>query len=474
MKSIYKILMIIAVIFSITACGDAFLEQTPQQSVDSDLAISTLADADIALNGCYDNLQDVNLYARDYFVVCDIATDNSKLRPENAGRFLDIYYWSITATDGYMAGFWTHGYETLNRINNILLRIDDLEGDDVEKARIKGEASGLRAVTHLLLVNLFGQAYNENPAGPGIPIMTEPAGVDYEPARNTVAEVYAQILADLDVADNNLSYNTQNLYFTKAAAKALKSRVYLYMNDWANAKAEAEAVINSGLYSLADYVVADNPDGAAAGDYIKAWAQASNSESIFNIGFTTTDYHSVDMLGYMYLKEGYGDVIPTTDLMDLYSDADMRNNWFYVDGDYTYTNKYPGIEGARAGVDNIPVTRLSEVYLNAAEANVELGNEAIAITYLDEIIHRSDAAVGTTTATGAALRAKILLERRKELPFEGHRFWDLKRNGDDVVRVDKTVPDAIALIVAGSDDYAYPIPQIEINVNTNIVQNPGY
>jgi len=474
MKNIYKILMIIAVIFT-TACGDEFLEQTPQQSVASDIAISTVADANIALNGCYDNLQEENLLARTYYIVSDLATDNSKMRPENAGRYINEYYWTVTASNGYGGGFWTDGYETLNRINNILVRIDDLEGSDAEKARIKGEASGLRALTHLILTNYFAQAYNEDPNGLAIPIVTEPLGVDAEPARNTISEVYTQILADLDVADANLSYGTSNLYFSKAAAKALKSRVYLYMNDWANAKAEAEAVINSGAYSLVDYTVSGNVV-VEAGDYaIDAWAQEATSEDIFNIGFTTTDNQSVDMLGYMYLQVGYGDVIPTTDLMSLYSATDLRNNWFYESDDgYTYTCKYPGIVGARTGVDNIPVARLSELYLNAAEANYELGNEDLARTQLDEIKQRADLSAAATTATGAPLREAILLERRKELCYEGHRFWDLKRRGLDIVRTDLTNPNATATIVAGSNDYAYPIPQFEIEVNSNIQQNPGY
>jgi hypothetical protein len=473
MKSIYKILMLIAVILSITACGDDFLDQTPQQSVDSDLAISTLADAKIALNGCYDAFQEETVLARDYYVVCDIASDNSKLRPENSGRFLSPYYWSMTATDGYVSDFWTDTYDAINRVNNILVKIDDLEGDDAERARIKGEASGLRALGHLILVNYFAQAYNENPAGPGIPILTEPAGVDYEPSRNTIAEVYTQILADLEVADNNLNYTSSNLYFSKGAAKVLKSRVYLYMNDWANAKAEAEELINSGAYSLAPYELNPDEKTIAADYYVNAWALDNNDESIFSIGFTTVDNQSVDMLGYMYLKSGYGDAIPTTDLMDLYSDTDMRNYWFYVDGDYTYTNKYPGLKSARPGVDNIPVARLSEAYLNAAEANYELGNETEALAQVNAILKRADAG-SSYGSSGAALLSDILKERRKELAFEGHRFWDLKRRGLDIVRVDRTVENAAALIEAGSNDYAFPIPQIEINVNTNIVQNPGY
>ena len=180
------------------------------------------------------------------------------------------------------------------------------------------------------------------------------------------------------------------------------------------------------------------------------------------------------MLGYMYLKVGYGDVIPTTDLMSLYSATDLRQNWFYVDGDYTYTSKYPGIEGGKAGVDNIPVTRLSEAYLNAAEANYELGNEDLARTQLDAIRQRADASAPASTETAGPLREKILLERRKELAYEGHRFWDLKRRGLNIERVDLTVPNATATVVAGSNDFAYPIPQIEIEVNSNIVPNPGY
>lgn len=460
MRKIFGIIILGIVLLS--SCTEEFLDRQPEQSVATENAIIDVNSAQVALNGVYDELQHESTYARDYVIIGDLAADNTRMRPENSGRFLNIYDWNLTNQSGYITGPWNQFYDVINRANNVIMKTPEIEtGDSLRKEQIVGEALMVRALAHFNLVTFFGQPYQhtEDASHLGIPILTEPADVDYSPTRNTVAEVYEQVITDLNDAMSKMNGQTTTpFYASKMGAAALLSRVHLYKHDYEMAKRYADTVINSGQYSL-----------VSQENYIEGWSEESTSESIFSIKFTSVDNISVDMLGYMYLYSGYGDIIPTQDLMDLYDDKDIRNEWFYLaDDEYIHTQKYPDGQ-----TDNTPILRLSEMYLNKAEAEFQLGNEAAAREALNEI--RTRAGLNPETgATGAILRDMIYEERRRELAFEGHHFWDLQRTSRDVVRDDVTKPSDPRVIEYGSHYYAYPIPQRELNVNQEIEQNPGW
>ena len=459
MRKIFGIIILGIVLLS--SCTEEFLDRAPEQSVATEDAIVDVNSAQVALNGVYDELQAISLYARDYMIISDLATDNTRMRAENSGRFLNVYDWNLTEQSGYMSGPWNQAYDVINRANNVILKTPQIEiGDSAAKAQIVGEALMIRALTHFNLVNFFGQPYQytTDASHLGVPILTEPAPVDYNPSRNTVAEVYTQVITDLEDAYDMMSASSNAFYCSKYGAAALLSRVYLYMGDWTNAKAYAEEVIKDGSCCLL-------PEES----YIAGWSEESTSESIFSIKFTETDNYSVDMLGYMYLNSGYGDVIPTQDIMDIYDDKDIRNEWFYLGADENiHIQKYP-----QGRTDNTPVLRLSEMYLNLAEAEYQLGNPEAARTALNMIRERAGLNP-ETGATGGILRGFIYDERRRELAFEGHHLWDLQRTSRDIVRDDVTKPSDPKVIEYGSHYYAYPIPRRELNVNPNIEQNPGW
>ena len=459
MRKIFGI--IIAGIVLLSSCTEEFLDRAPEQSVATEDAIVDVNSAQVALNGVYDELQTVSLYGRDYMIIGDLAADNTRMRAENSGRFLNVYDWNLTEQTGYVAGPWNQWYDVINRANNVIQKTPQIQkGDSTAKVQIVGEALMIRALAHFGMVNFFAQPYQytSDASHPGVPLLTEPAPVDYNPSRNTVAEVYAQVIEDLEVAYDNMAASTNAFYASKYGAAALLSRVYLYMGDWTNAKAYAEEVIEDGGYTL---VPQEN--------YMTGWSEESTSESILSIKFTATDNLSVDMLGYMYLNSGYGDILPTQDIMDIYDEDDIRNGWFYMAEDENiHIQKYP--QGQR---DNTPVIRLSEMYLNLAEAEYRLENEPAARDALNMIRERAGLNP-ETGATGSVLRGFIYDERRRELAFEGHHFWDLQRTSRDVVRDDVTKPADPKVIEYGSHNYAYPIPRRELNVNPNIEQNPGW
>ena len=188
------------------------------------------------------------------------------------------------------------------------------------------------------------------------------------------------------------------------------------------------------------------------------------------------------MLGSMYMETGYGDILATEDLLDLYDAGDVRLGWFRESGGLTYIEKFPGRRTdytipesqVNIAINNHAIFRLAEMYLNAAEAEALLGNYATAASLLSAITSRAGAA--PVLETGAGLVDRIKVERRKELCFEGHRLWDLQRWHENVERTDLTSPAVIAEVEYGSYLYAYPIPDREVQANPVIAeqQNPGY
>lgn len=482
MKNIKYIIIVLISSFALSACSEDFLETEPYENLSTTVAISSVNDAAVALMGSYSALQSSNYYGRNFVVTGDVASDNVKVSPSNSGRFLGEYQFAMIATSGNPTALWNIAYDAIDRANHIIEILPTLtDGTDAERNQLLGEALAVRALVHFDLVRYFAQPYNlsdatiadgANGAGGhlGVPyVLISEIGI---PARNTVAEVYTNIIADLNNAISQMATTGESERFSGLAAKALLSRVYLYTENWTEAKAMANDVINSGAYSL-----------VGNANYVASWSEQTTSESIFSLNFSIVDYPSTNALGYIYLESGYGDLVPTQDLLDLYGAGDVRHyeetavddngvsGLFKLVSGAVYINKYPGRAGTD-GLDNTPILRLSEVYLNRAEANAELGNTVEAQADLDLIRQRCNPSEAGVAVAGNALIDEILLERRRELSFEGQRLWDITRRKNDIVRTDHNLAN-------GTTSYpnvlfSYPIPQREIDANENMVQNNGY
>jgi len=483
MKYMKYILMVIFSGFLLNSCTKDFLETEPYENLSTAVAISSVDDATVALMGAYSALQSSNYYGRNFVVTPDVASDNVKVSPENSGRFLSEYNYSMIATSGNPRTFWNIAYDAIDRTNHIIEIIPSLEsGDAADRNQILGEALAIRALVHFDLVRYFAQPYNlsDNSAADNANGSGGHLGVPYikiseigTPSRNTVAEVYTEIVADLQEAISLMaSTNTTSGRFSGIGAKALLAKVYLYMEDWANTKQMAADVINSGVYSL-----------VPTASYISSWGLEYSTESVLSLAMSIVDYRQTNALGYIYLESGYGDLVATADLMDLYEaddvrgydennlDADGVSGWFKLVSGAVYINKYPGRDGTD-GLDNTPILRLSEMYLIRAEAQAELGETTAAVADLDLIRQRGNPSATATTVAGAALIDEILLERQKDLAFEGNRLWDLTRRKRSVVRVDHTLENGTTPYP--NVRFAYPIPQRELDANPNMVQNKGY
>lgn len=482
MKKIKITLIYFAVAAFLFSCSDEFLDIDPQMNLSTDMAIGNVADATVALTGVYDGLQSTETYyARDFVVAADISGDDVKVSPQNSGRFLTEYNLSWTAAGGVHGGFWNRAYNTINRTNNILSRIDGLEAigpnQIAEKDHIQGEALALRALVHFDLVRVFAKPYSWDPNALGVPYMS--ASVISLPARDPLSFVYDRIIEDLLDAIDYLTMPEGVTIrprgpeaFTLRGAQALLARVYLYKGDWANARAMAETVINSNKYSL-----------VSNANYIQSWGQDFSTESIFSIAMIhPNDYSATNALGYIYVRAGYGDLHPTNEIINLLENAggtapgdDVRFDAFIKmeSNDVQYINKFPGRGGVN-GLDNTPVIRLSEMYLIAAEAAANIGGQdAAAQGFLNAIVKRGNPNAADITLTGDALKERIALEKRIEFAFEGHRFFDIKRRSENLSRGADCTAD-VCFLEHGSNRLILPIPRREIEANPNMVQNPGY
>ncbi len=460
-------LLLVVAIFGFS-CTDLLVLE-PQQAISNDAFLLSIADFRAAVNGAYDEIQNDDYYGRTMPLVPDIMGEDVK-QSAQCNRYQEFADFEGQPLSGheYENDLWAAIYEVINMVNAVInnSEYEPLSTVQTEFNQLIGEAHAIRALAHFDLVRMWAQHYTftAGASHPGIPIVLVADNTNL-PSRNTVAEVYTQVIADFNQAISLMTLTRAgSAMLSKEAAQALLSRVYLYMEDFTNSIAMADAVINSGEYSLVT--------GAA---YVTQFEDGNSSEAIFEIAYDELDYEGSDSFGAMYKKTGYGDYLPAKDLLNLFADTtDIRWGMFIYDPDLTdiyasmRVNKYPTL----TNIDNVPVIRLSEVYLNRAEANAQLGNDALAQADLDIIRQRGLATAPDITLTGSALLDEILIERRRELCYEGHRIFDITRHELDVDRVDFTGD--VDFVAYPSDFVILPIPTDEINVNPNIAQNPGY
>ena len=469
-----KQIFLIALVCGFTiSCSEEFLDKSPVTTLTPEQAFNDPSLLDAAVQGMYDRLQEVGYYGRDFVVLPEVASDNAQLRSDNSGRFINTYGFSLTSSNGDVAGPMDAMYEAIHGANLIIENAQNcLDCEQEELNNALGNAYAIRALAHFDLTRLYAFPYNvtDGSVAPGangqggnlgIPLVLSSIPEDF--TRNTLDQVYNQIISDLQNAEDLLPSSSSNgLYMSSYGASALLSRLYLYKEDFPKAISKANEVI-AGPYSL-----------TSNADYVDSWSNAGSSETIFEVSFSNTDYPGTNALGYIYIDEGYGDFYLTSELYDLYNPNDVRLGLYQeIDGEY-YNYKFPSRDGV-AGLANTPVLRLSEVILNKAEAMAKSGNDSGARTALDQIRLRANPNAAPTTSSGNQLISAILQERRKELAFEGHRLYDIVRNKRDMTREQGDVTgSATQTLNYPSPRMIFPIPKNETDVNPEFQQNVGY
>ena len=452
------------------SCSKDFVDLNNPQSLPLEGTIKDLSSLTNATNGVYSYFQEPDYYNRTFILFPDLMSDNAFISRRNVGFYLNYDNAALSSNDGNALGAWAAMYRVISNANLAIAGGEALAVNADQQANVNqviGEMYAARALAHFDLVRLFAQPYTftADAAHPGVPVVTTPQKEIAFPARNTVKEVYDQVIADFTKALTLLNVAKKGGYFTSDAAKALLSKVYLYKGDWTNAETYASQAIASGNQAL-----------LTNEQYVGSWAEDFSSESIFEIENTPTDRPAVNGIGFFYEQTAYGDALATKDLYDTYAETDVRKQLIEegvrenAENPAYIVHKYP--KGLTTQDDNIKVIRLSEVYLIRAEAFAsQPGKETQALADLNTIIKRADPLAVPETATGQALIDRIILERRKELAFEGNRLFDLTRRKMDVqlIQSDKTT-----VIPYGAGRLILPIPLAEKNANPDIQQNEGY
>lgn len=472
-RSIYKFLTVGLLAASILgACSKSFLDRKPDDALPQDQALNTEGLLENALNGAYSVLRSVGLYGRDIPVIGDLHGDNTFVESRNSGRYLQWYGYSVSAADGNANGMWTNAYIAIQRTNRIIAA--DVTGERADE--IKAEARAIRALMYFNLVRTFATSYSENPAAKGVPLI-----LSYDPnllpdTRNTVAEVYTQIIADLTAAYADGPEYVNSARISKYTIGGLLAKVYLNKGDYANALTAAEDVIDNSDYSLV------SPDSYV--NYFTNPAPRTDAvETMLEIDADVVNNNGFDDLGGIYVN-GYTDIYASSQLVNLFEPTDVRTELLVpgtTKGGAAATLVFKYSNASNNDRDNIKVLRLSEVYLIAAEAAARTGEEGLALDYLNALMAERDPGF-TYASAGAQLLDDIITERRKELAFEGDRLFDLNRLKLAIDRVAN--PGAITAGPGNSRlDIPYPdnrriapIPQAEIQANPNLAddQNPGY
>lgn len=470
---------------SVTSCGNDWLDLESSTEIPSEGSLVNLTDFQYSLNGIYSAMQNSDGYTGRIVYYGDVTADD--VQAASATKRTGSYYLLKYTKDNAPSSLWKIPYQLIRNANIILEEIDNIpetEENKAERSDIIGQALTLRALALFDLTRIYGYPYaKDNGASLGACIVEDVRTIDSKPARNTVAECYDAVIKDLNNAIPQLSPDFNFGKLNRWGAMLLLSRAYLYKGDNENALKVAEEAIAGA--EKKKYRLWDNEK------YPTAWADERSAsdpgEVLFEIVNTTVDSPGKESMGYLCWRSGYSDMILTSSFFGLLSEDpdDVRNKVYELYKAKAYINKYQPQKNENQADANIPLLRLSELYLNAAEAAVKLGNNAKAIEYLEPIVERANP---EKTVQGETISLeRVLNERRKELFGEGHRLYDALRNNQTIERKDVKI-DAVSSTKhlsmpdeAKKFDWNYyrvvlPIPKFEIDTNPNIAaqQNPGY
>jgi hypothetical protein len=510
MKNIIKTILLSVVVLGMSSCTEEkILDLKPINNIADTEAFTSPSLIASYMNGVY-NAAGIGQYnaaptspngGRGY-VWGAAFVEQGEARGEdvvNMATFYELTYKATydptTANNVY---YWVDGYRLINRCNLMIEGTTQAVAKGIITQAVAddyiGQAKFLRAITHFELLTYFARPYNYSAGATHPGVIYREVGVntaaeitsESAKPRNTVAECYTKVLADLDDAEKLITSNgvTGGRVVgraTKSAAIAFKTRVYLQKRDWAN-------VIAEGTKLNGRYLLTADPYGPFA-------VPATNTESIFSIQHSSTSNPGVNAgLASILKNRALVCISPILWRNSKWLADDKRREdgkFIYTAAGIKYTNKYTDITNL---TDPAPVIRYAEVVLNMAEAQARLSNLPAALVLLNSVRDRALANKATQTYLSTDLSSQklmvdaILMERRIEFLQEGRRWSDIHRlQNDDIAPIDgipakiaSGAPPAVAAFVLGNSyvintpvaavpgaDYKFlwPLPQIELNTN---------
>ncbi|MCB9235693.1 MAG: RagB/SusD family nutrient uptake outer membrane protein [Bacteroidia bacterium] len=454
MKTITKIfgLILLLNLFSCTS----FLQFEPENVILTEDALQTPDDLQRTLVSCYDVLRSGKFQGGQSWLLSEFMADHLSGK-DLSGDWLAWYNRSTGIFNSGNRGMWSEAYIMIYRANLLMESFDLISGlSDEDRNRIRGEALFLRAIGHFETVRFYGQPYGYSSGNTqlGIPIRTE-TGADALP-RNTVGEVYDQILADLTEAVN-LVPESNGVYANKWAVKGYLAEVYFMMNDFTNAYAMADDVLSNGPYTL-DSTLADR------------FVPGASKEMVFELVSTgTADNSGGTTMGYYRSEFNRPTVLISKEAYTLFTldTADARMGWVTIANEGAANEEYYATKFNGLSFMNVPMVYVSALKLIRAESAAELGNTATAVADLNDIRGRAGVALIATNTSAADLITFVRNERRLELFLEGDRLWDLKR---------QAIADSPGLTIRNApwdcNGLVAQIPDEESAASSIIVPNP--
>ncbi|KAA0992230.1 RagB/SusD family nutrient uptake outer membrane protein [Dyadobacter aurulentus] len=488
-KNIKIAVALVILAFSGTSCED-FLESKPISQIGETDFFKTESDFRQAVVGAYGALGQVYSGNGYYSLLVDLRSDNTtELGPGGGGNDAkrNIDEFRETTDNEHLTAFWQTSYILIARTNSILARIDASPVSDNLKKQFSGEALSLRALAYFNLVRLWG----------GVPLVTEPVtdiDASYKVGRASVAEVYAQIEADLVKAGGLLpaTYPAAEAgKITKGAAESLLGQVYLTQKKYTEAVAEFKKVVTAGTYSLLPVYA----------NLYKA-SQQGNAEAVLQVQYRTMSNGLGSNLPNHFAPTGsqniviptggaYGFNQPTEDIAAAYTAGDVRRNNIadgytqagnFVAAKYIrgYVERETGGGNADSGADWY-VIRYADVLLNYAEALNEANKAPNADAYAAINLVRKRAGLPDLAGlTYETFKTAVYNEERLESPFEGHRWFDLLRTGRamEVMNAKLSGPGKPTVGISTPIkpyQLLYPVPTLVVTTSSPaIVQNEGY
>ena len=362
--------------------------------------------------------------------------------------------WEQPKAIGQIGKEYSESYNRIMAYNAVLNGIDEASGSNEEKERVKAEALGLRAYTYFMLVNLFGEPYNHNKTALGVPLKLDAPLIENGLPRNTVEEVYKQIITDLETASallNKYPKRRGDYYINNTTVDILLSRVCLYMEKWDEAITAASRAIASAE-GLTDYTTLSPDD-----DFYLSTYEHSEVEWLYGAIPTVVG--------------GISQVVAASDLLSGYEARQDKRLELWFDA----TNKRPKKRDRDGIVPNQSI-RLSEAYLNRAEARVSAENADIpgALSDLNNL-RRHRIVNYQDISESNNLLEEIREERRLELCFEYHRWFDLRRYGMPPIshdyRTKSTAPWVTYTLRQNDPLYTLPLPRSVMDNNMSLKQN---
>lgn len=486
MKLKYNLIAIALLGFSFSSCSD-FLEQNPQTDLSENDFYKTADDILSAVNGAYSSLQEGDIYGN-WYVFGEIPSDNTRNQLSGSvttQNEFDQFY--IDTQNSMIANFWKAAYKVINRTNTILGRIDGIEINTELANRYKLECKFIRALMYFNLVRVYGD----------VPLVLKEISISesYDILREPKENVYNQIIADLKEAqDLPVSYSTaEDGRATQGAAKALLANVYMTLHKYAEAETILAEIINSGRYSLLE----NTPGSLNIDGYKNVFSPVNHNskEGIFEIQFLKGGYGEGSNYANNFAPENSGtnvvavggtggNNIPEMDIYNAYEEGDLRRDFSMSLGYYDNRKNNEWVESRyickfmdvpyqnNDASNNYPVIRYADVILMYAEALNQNGKTAEACKYLNMTRRRGfgyqtteTSPVDLQTTDKAQFALMVEQERRVELAFENHRWFDLIRTGRavEVMRSKGFSLNETNLIC--------PIPQKQIDVNPKLTQN---